>query len=107
MHREYAEDRKSRFGYAWRGITRPYDRELGIAGSEILVLDLQTSEVLAVHREFSAFEIDERYGTAGFQWRKRCPRQTPREGGARFMFLLKVLKPASSSKSEGDSNVAS
>jgi len=106
MHKEYAEDRKSRFGYTWRGITRPHDRELGIAGSELLVLDLQTSEVLAVHRGFSTFEIDEHYGTAGFQWRKGCPHQTSQGGGARFMFLLKVLKPASSSRSEGGSNVA-
>ena len=37
---------KSRYGYTWRGIVRPHDREMGIAGGEIIVLDLETNEVL-------------------------------------------------------------
>ena len=43
---------KSRYGYAWRGITRPHDRELGIAGGELIILDAQSNEVLAVRRGF-------------------------------------------------------
>ena len=46
------ETLQSRYGYSWRGITRPHDRELGIAGGEIIVLDLQTNEVLGVRRGF-------------------------------------------------------
>jgi hypothetical protein len=42
----------SRYGYTWRGIKRPHDRELGIVGGELIVLDLQTNEVLAVRRGF-------------------------------------------------------
>jgi len=42
----------SRYGYTWRGIRRPHDRELGVAGGELIVLDLQTKEVLAVRRSF-------------------------------------------------------
>jgi hypothetical protein len=43
---------QSRYGYTWRGITRPHDRELGIAGGELVILDLQTNDVLAVRRSF-------------------------------------------------------
>jgi hypothetical protein len=52
LEKEYDMKLKSRFGYTWRGITRPYDRELGIAGSELIVLDLQSNEVLAVRRAY-------------------------------------------------------
>lgn len=44
---------KSRHGYTWRGITRPHDREFGIAGGELIVLDIETNEVLAVRRGFA------------------------------------------------------
>ena len=43
---------KSRYGFTWRGIPRPYDRELGIVGGELIVLDLKTQEVVAVRRGF-------------------------------------------------------
>jgi hypothetical protein len=52
MKEEKAGTLQSRFGYTWRGITRPHDRELGIAGGELLVLDLQSKEVLAVRRAY-------------------------------------------------------
>ena len=88
--------RSSRYGYTWRGISRPHDRELGIGGSELIILDLKTNEVLAVHRGYVRFEIDERFGTSGLHWTKRCPPPEPgRGGGARLQLLLKVLKPAS------------
>jgi hypothetical protein len=87
--------RNSRYGYTWRGIKRLHDRELGIGGSELIVLDLKTDEVLAVHRGYVRFEIDERFGTSGLHWTKRCPAaEANRGGGARLQFLLKVLKPA-------------
>jgi hypothetical protein len=52
MIKEHAYELKSRYGYTWRGIHRPHDRELGIAGGELIVLDLQTHEVLAVRRGY-------------------------------------------------------
>jgi len=52
MKKEYASTRTSRYGYTWRGVTRPHDRELGIAGGELIVLDLEKNEVLAVKRGF-------------------------------------------------------
>ncbi|MGH7147642.1 MAG: hypothetical protein ACREIJ_07065 [Nitrospiraceae bacterium] len=96
MQKENVGVRKSGYGYTWRGITRSHDRELGVGGSELVVLDLQTNEVLAVHRGYAKFEIDERFGTSGLHWIKRCPKpETNMGGGARLQFLLKVLKPAS------------
>ena len=44
---------KARYGYTWRGITRPHDREHGIAGGEVIVLDLEKGEVLAVRRSYA------------------------------------------------------
>jgi hypothetical protein len=43
---------KSHYGFTWRGVQRPHDRELGIAGGELIVLDLKTQEVVAVRRGF-------------------------------------------------------
>ena len=28
------------------GLSRPYDREMGIAGGELIILDLETNEVI-------------------------------------------------------------
>lgn len=42
----------SRYGYTWRAIRRPRDRELGISGGELLIYDRKTKEVLAVRRQF-------------------------------------------------------
>lgn len=42
----------SGFGYMWRGIQRAHDRERSIAGGELLVVDLRTSDVLALKRGF-------------------------------------------------------
>ncbi|MGB3397101.1 MAG: hypothetical protein WBB60_11695 [Nitrospira sp.] len=52
LQKEYDVNRKSRHGYTWRGITRPHDREMGIAGGELIVLDLEANEVLAVRRGY-------------------------------------------------------
>lgn len=47
----------SEYGLIWRGLKRQHDRESAIAGGEWLVIDLRTSEVLAVRRN---------YGRTGF-----------------------------------------
>ena len=44
---------KARYGLTWRGIHRPYDRENGIAGGEIIAYDIQTNDVLAVFRNYA------------------------------------------------------
>ncbi|HMS82055.1 MAG TPA: hypothetical protein PKD12_00205 [Nitrospira sp.] len=91
--KEYDSVKKSHYGYTWRGISRPSDRELGIAGGELIVLDLLTNEVLGVHRGYAKFEIEERMGVSGLQWRKRCSTQLNQSDGVLVPFILKVLKP--------------
>jgi len=46
------DELRSHYGYTWRGIERPHDREYGIAGGELIVLDLKSNEVLGVQRRF-------------------------------------------------------
>lgn len=46
---------KARYAFTWRGISSPTERELGIAGGELIVLDTHTNEVLGVRRGFALF----------------------------------------------------
>lgn len=43
----------SRYAYTWRGIRRERDREFGIAGGELIVLDRVSGEILGVRRSFA------------------------------------------------------
>lgn len=91
---------KSRYGYTWRGINRPHDRELGIAGSELIVLDLENHEVLGVQRRFirgggmrnSLTGIWWLSGQVCQQFGDKIPHTT--------IFISKVLKPKSSTASD-------
>jgi hypothetical protein len=94
MFEERVKELKSRYGFTWRGITRPHDRELGIAGGELIILDLQTNEVLTLRRGYlrSGKTLD----TVGRIWwlgAQACP---PRPVMARTQLLHKVLKPSKS-----------
>ncbi|MEO8037738.1 MAG: hypothetical protein ABI794_03160 [Betaproteobacteria bacterium] len=42
----------SQYAVTWRGIRRSEDRAHGIAGTEVIVLDRQSGEIMAVWREF-------------------------------------------------------
>jgi hypothetical protein len=91
---ERVKEPQSRYGFTWRGITRPHDRELGIAGGEVIILDLRTNEVLAVRRGYlrSGKTLD----TVGGIWwlgAQACP---PRPVMAMGELLHKVLKPTKS-----------
>ena len=83
----------SRYGFTWRGITRPHDREHGIVGGEVIVLNLQTNEVLAVRRAYAASGGKTRETVAGIWWLSaaKCPRSMP---GVEHSFIHKVLKPS-------------
>jgi hypothetical protein len=99
MYKETVERLTSRYGFTWRGITRPHDRELGIAGGELIVLDLNTYEVLGVRRGYIR--------TGGFRntltnvsWLtgQTCPTYGYRNGRNKdfdfsYWFIGKVLKP--------------
>lgn len=99
---------KSEFGYIWRGITRPHDRELGIAGGELIVLDTQNNEVLAVRRGFIR-SGDIRNNLTGVWWLggHACPKgKNGRTDFYTFDFLRQVLMPAGSLvEKEGNPNV--
>ena len=96
LQKVYDNQRKSRYGYTWRGIVRPHDRENGIGGGEVIVLDLETNEVLAVQRGYAKFEIDKKFGLSNAGWRKRCP-PIQATGGPYGHTILRVLKPGSAS----------
>jgi len=53
MRVESTADLVSRFALTWRGIKRPNDRELSVAGSEWIVLSLTSGEVVSVFRHFT------------------------------------------------------
>lgn len=82
---------KSRYGYTWRGINRPHERTLGIAGGELIVLDLKTNEVLAVRRGYMRTGLV-RNNMTGVWWLTgpSCPN---RGTNHTFKFIQKVLKP--------------
>jgi len=66
---------------------------LGIAGGELIIVDLQTQNILGVHRGFAKFEINEKMGVAGLQWERACPLPPNIGGGVHLAFMLKVLRP--------------
>ena len=93
MQKESAEIPRSQYGFTWRGISRPNDREMGIAGGELIVVDIKTLEVLGVKRGFA------RTGEAspvpiGIWWSaaSTCPGDTHRPFGS-IEFVMKVLTP--------------
>lgn len=84
---------KSRYGYTWRGIARAHDRELGIAGGELIILDLQTQEVLAVRRGF--IRSGWMKNLTGVWWLTGRACRTP--GAKReHLFIKEILKPVTS-----------
>lgn len=98
-----ASDIKSRYGYTWRGINRPHDRELGIAGGELIVLDVKTNEILAVRRGYMRTGFV-RNNLTGVWWMTgpSCPN---RGTNLTFKFIQEVLKPLPSDvKEKKDAN---
>ena len=94
MIEERVKELKSRYGFTWRGIARPHDRDLGIVGGELILLDIQTNEVLAVRRGYAASGGKTKETVAGIWWLNaaKCPPPTMRSG--EFPFIHKTLKPS-------------
>lgn len=73
MNLEYGTTPRARYGITWRGVKRPMDREMGIAGGELIVLDLQTMAVMGVRRGYNVWNrgwtgrVCPRYGYLGGQ----------------------------------------
>ncbi|TKB60857.1 MAG: hypothetical protein E8D48_11850 [Nitrospira sp.] len=96
-------DIQSRYGYTWRGINRPYDRDLGIAGGELIVLDVKTNEILAVRRGYMRTGFA-RNNLTGVWWMtgSSCPNRGTK---LTFNFIQEVLKPLLSAvKEKRDAN---
>lgn len=91
----------ARYGYTWRGIRRERDREFGIAGGELMVLDLQTNEVLAVRRSFAIAKIYDLGKRVDWEFAYFCPDTMRPDGKKRlvdkmfypFSFISEVLRP--------------
>ena len=99
MTKEYDVVRKARYGYTWRGIVRPHDREMGIAGGELIVLDLETKDILGVRRGYIRTG-SVRNNLTGVWWLtgQACPHYQYRGGRSRdfdfaYWFIGKVVKP--------------
>jgi hypothetical protein len=91
---------KSRYGYTWRGILRPHDREFGVAGGELIILDTQTKEVLGVRRGFIR-SGGVKNNLTGIWWLSGqvCPmlrhdKRSQKDGDFTYWFVSKILRPA-------------
>ena len=82
---------RGRYGYTWRGVSRPHDRELGIAGGEIIVLDLQTNEVLAVRRSYVRSGYMRNMTSVWWLTAQKCSKESLKTDA---QFINHVLKPA-------------
>lgn len=97
MIKEFDTSLKSRYGFTWRGVTRPHDRELGIGGGELIVLDIETKEVLGVRRGY--IRSGNMKNLTGIWWLtgRTCPEYNYRHRNKDFdfsyWFVGKVLKP--------------
>ncbi len=90
----------SRYAYTWRGIRRKNDREYGIAGGELIVLDRITGKVLGVRRSFA---IARQYKThLDWEFAFTCPDTLRADGKKKInksdaayphSFVFQVLKP--------------
>jgi hypothetical protein len=94
------EQLESRHAYTWRGIRRKRDREFGIAGGELIVLDRISGEILGVRRGFA---IAHQYPDhLDWEFSNVCPSALHPGGKGRlqdakvaypFTFVFQVLKP--------------
>jgi hypothetical protein len=88
---EYDTSGRARYGVTWRGIKRPNDREMGIAGGELIVLDLETNEVLGVRRGYALYR-------GSWEMTPLCPHYGYFGGfdkatGFSAWFTMKVVRP--------------
>ncbi len=98
MRKESVQHLQSRYGFTWRGITRPHDRELGIAGGELIVLDLETKEVLGVRRGYIHSGNMKNLTSIWWLTGQACPTYSYRGGRNKdfdfsYWFIGKVLRP--------------
>ncbi len=89
----------SRYAYTWRGIQRERDREFGIAGGELIVLDRETNEILGVRRSFAVAPQYNR--NLDWEFAYFCPNTLLKDRSRRtlsksvypFSFIFQILDP--------------
>lgn len=104
MAHALVNDLDSKFAIVWRGIRRPADRDLSIAGGEWIVFDLHSKEVLAVMRMFGL--SPKAKGTPQGVWwlnASQCPgakvgRSAATNSSQLYEFASKVLRPVADNK---------
>lgn len=95
---------ESAYGFNWRGIRRSHDRELGIAGGELAVIDLRTNAIVALRR---GFLLGRPLADGGVDWwtGNACPEYRFIDGPGKRMgvnkhynfglwFLTRVARPS-------------
>jgi hypothetical protein len=101
MKSEASTELKSQYGLIWRGIRRPHDRELAIAGGEWIVFDLKTGEVAAVQRNYGRTGFT-RNTPEGIWWLNAtsCPNLDPKGifSDRIYKFVARSLRPSSGSE---------
>lgn len=90
--RDFDTKLKSRYGYVWRGIDRPNDRQNDIGGGEIAVVDLSTNEIIALKRGF-VMAGQGRTGRIRWETARLCPGDQQQFPKFIENFLKRVLKP--------------
>lgn len=98
MVKEYVSTIDSRYGFTWRGVSRPHDRELGIAGGELIVFDLETHEVLGLRRGYARSGGVRNHTGIWWLTSQVCPTYGYRGGRNKdfdfsYWFVGKVLRP--------------
>jgi len=93
----------SRYGYTWRGLRRNFDREHAIAGSELIVLALDSKEVLALLRNFAISPRAKSNADRLWWLNARSCRQFPRPyqdnlGDQLYQFVNKVIRPPAAAR---------
>lgn len=94
---------KSRYGFTWRGIKRPHDREMAIAGGELAVIDLQTGEILGIRRGFTmSGNVVNSPTRINWEFSGACPsyQVQNKDYDFTYWFVAKVLKPIDSNSKE-------
>lgn len=93
----------SRFALVWRGVRRPQDRELSIAGGEWIILGLESKEVLAIMRMYG-LSPKVRNTSQGLWWlnASQCPgakigRSAAANSLQLYQFVSSVLRPKAQS----------
>ncbi|MBI1395848.1 MAG: hypothetical protein GC151_07695 [Betaproteobacteria bacterium] len=104
MRMTWVKSLRARFGFTWRGIRRAHDREMGIAGGELAVVDLDTNEILGLRR---GFILGVPLSSGGVSWAtgNACPDYMSIDGPGKRLkrnkyhnfglwFLVKVARPS-------------